>query len=300
MIDELVNSFCGIPKECKKIMDKVVSIDKDALLVKNEMEKLTSSFTAKLKEKEQKSKKRKRAIRDKGPRKKKKHEPTAQAELQALGNQLHKKHEQIMGYSEEKMKHAADVSKLVQDSIDRLDKKLFDVTREIRRSVNNGDPRLRKPITYQVLESVLQSELHIARMKKRYDEYNLLEKQDVIIHLRSLGRGEKHEIEMWERKVKRDLTLDLPEDTWALKNVEEERKPLRKNNHDRKTWCFCNQKASGQMIACDQDDCEIEWFHFVCVGLKVKPAGAWTCARCKSRIRTLPPTPTKPSQTAVT
>ena len=47
-------------------MDKVVSIDKDALLVKNEMEKLTSSFTAKMKEKDQKSKKRKRAIRDKG------------------------------------------------------------------------------------------------------------------------------------------------------------------------------------------------------------------------------------------
>merc|ERR1719499_2866037 len=83
---------------------------------------------------------------------------------------------------------------------------------------------------------------------------------------------------MWQRKVKR-----LPEDDLTFRDVKRIRKPLVRNNHDRKTWCFCNQKSSGQMIGCDNENCEIEWFHFVCVGLKVKPAGPWLCARCQSK-----------------
>jgi len=265
------------------IIDKVTSIDGNYNSVQSEIQKLTDEFSEKMKEK--KPKKRKRPpSKQNGPRKKKKREPSPDKELQALGEQLYKKHETAMGYAEDKIAHMKNVTNLVQGSIDKLDKKLFEMTREIRRTVNNGDPRLRKPITYQVLESVLQSDLYIARMRQKYDEYNQLEKQDIIIHLRSLGRGEKPEVELWERKVKRDLTIDLPDESrQALKKVQMKKKPLRKNNHDRKTWCFCNQKASGQMIACEKEDCEIEWFHFVCVGLKVKPAGAWICARCQSK-----------------
>lgn len=290
MIDELVTSFHNIPKEVAKIMDNVRSIDNKVCTAKEEIEKLTSEFSAKLKENnKEKPKKRKRPIKDRDKRgpalKKKKREPTP-TELEGLGNQLLKRHETIMEYSEKKMEHAKQVQRMVQESIDKLDKKLFDVTRAIRRTVHNGNPKLRKPITYQVLETVLQSELYIAKMKQQYDEYNLLEKQDVVIHLRSLGRGDKPEIDLWERKVKH-----LPDDSFALKNTEEKKKPLRKNNHDRKTprnsWCFCNQKASGQMIGCDDDDCDIEWFHFICVGLKVKPAGEWICARCQSRKKKL-------------
>ena len=34
---------------------------------------------------------------------------------------------------------------------------------------------------------------------------------------------------------------------------------------------LCSRQISyGQMIACENPDCAIEWFHFPCVGLKVE------------------------------
>ncbi|KAM0938978.1 putative chromatin regulator PHD family [Dioscorea sansibarensis] len=46
------------------------------------------------------------------------------------------------------------------------------------------------------------------------------------------------------------------------------------------TYCFCNQVSFGEMVACDNPDCKIEWFHFGCVGLKEHPKGKWYCSNC--------------------
>ncbi|KAJ1401706.1 Zinc finger, PHD-type [Sesbania bispinosa] len=46
------------------------------------------------------------------------------------------------------------------------------------------------------------------------------------------------------------------------------------------TYCFCNQVSYGEMVACDNPDCKIEWFHFGCVGLKEHPKGKWYCSNC--------------------
>ncbi|WJX17302.1 PHD finger protein ing1 [Trifolium repens] len=46
------------------------------------------------------------------------------------------------------------------------------------------------------------------------------------------------------------------------------------------TYCFCNQVSYGEMVACDNPDCKIEWFHFGCVGLKEHPKGKWYCSTC--------------------
>ena len=39
-------------------------------------------------------------------------------------------------------------------------------------------------------------------------------------------------------------------------------------------------KEYGKMIACDNLNCPIEWFHFGCVGLSSKPRGQWFCMEC--------------------
>ncbi|KAI0654450.1 hypothetical protein C8Q70DRAFT_925756 [Cubamyces menziesii] len=49
---------------------------------------------------------------------------------------------------------------------------------------------------------------------------------------------------------------------------------------DGKTYCFCDGVSYGEMIACDDEDCEKEWFHIACVGLTVVPDDTWYCARC--------------------
>ena len=41
------------------------------------------------------------------------------------------------------------------------------------------------------------------------------------------------------------------------------------------TYCTCQQVSYGEMIACDNENCEIEWFHYNCVGLSGPPRGKW-------------------------
>jgi len=46
-------------------------------------------------------------------------------------------------------------------------------------------------------------------------------------------------------------------------------------------YCICRQIAYGDMIACDNEECEIEWFHYSCVNLSKQPKNAWFCSTCK-------------------
>lgn len=46
---------------------------------------------------------------------------------------------------------------------------------------------------------------------------------------------------------------------------------------DEPTYCYCNSVSYGEMVACDADECEREWFHLACVGLKVAPAEKSMC-----------------------
>ncbi|KAG1376217.1 hypothetical protein G6F61_007787 [Rhizopus arrhizus] len=45
-------------------------------------------------------------------------------------------------------------------------------------------------------------------------------------------------------------------------------------------YCYCNQVSFGDMVACDGENCEKEWFHYACVGLYEPPVGKWYCSDC--------------------
>ncbi|CAG8815931.1 14855_t:CDS:1, partial [Dentiscutata erythropus] len=48
-------------------------------------------------------------------------------------------------------------------------------------------------------------------------------------------------------------------------------------------YCYCKQVSYGEMVACDNSECEIEWFHFTCVGLSDRPKGKWYCNECSDK-----------------
>lgn len=50
-------------------------------------------------------------------------------------------------------------------------------------------------------------------------------------------------------------------------------------------YCICRGVSHGDMIACDNKDCHIEWFHYGCVNLKAAPKGKWYCGQCFSTSR---------------
>ncbi|CAO2822056.1 unnamed protein product [Amaranthus hypochondriacus] len=49
-------------------------------------------------------------------------------------------------------------------------------------------------------------------------------------------------------------------------------------------YCVCNQVSFGDMIACDNENCQGgEWFHYACVGLtpETRLKGMWYCPTCR-------------------
>lgn len=55
--------------------------------------------------------------------------------------------------------------------------------------------------------------------------------------------------------------------------------------NDQKKLCYtyCTVKSTNNMIACDNTNCNGQWFHFKCAGMKKHdiPAGDWYCENCK-------------------
>ncbi|EKG17468.1 Zinc finger PHD-type protein [Macrophomina phaseolina MS6] len=53
-------------------------------------------------------------------------------------------------------------------------------------------------------------------------------------------------------------------------------------------YCICGDVSYGHMIACDNDNCEKEWFHLACVGLAeggIKRREHWFCPPCRALLR---------------
>jgi len=46
-------------------------------------------------------------------------------------------------------------------------------------------------------------------------------------------------------------------------------------------FCYCRGPEEGSMIACDNHQCKIEWFHQSCLKLNAIPRGKWYCPDCR-------------------
>jgi inhibitor of growth protein 3 len=55
-------------------------------------------------------------------------------------------------------------------------------------------------------------------------------------------------------------------------------------NEDTKVYCTCRSVSHGDMVACDNENCEFEWFHWKCVGLTREPVGKWYCPQCAAKL----------------
>ncbi|KZL86931.1 phd-finger domain-containing protein [Colletotrichum incanum] len=81
-------------------------------------------------------------------------------------------------------------------------------------------------------------------------------------------------------------TADQTEDSEDIEDAEIQ---AGKRNYDytedEPTYCYCTSVSYGEMVACDANNCEREWFHLNCVGLKVAPKGSskWYCEECLQR-----------------
>lgn len=51
---------------------------------------------------------------------------------------------------------------------------------------------------------------------------------------------------------------------------------------NKSVWCLCAGPEKGQMVACDNENCTVQWYHFHCVGLVDTPSAdtPWFCPSC--------------------
>ncbi|KEY64952.1 hypothetical protein S7711_08193 [Stachybotrys chartarum IBT 7711] len=66
----------------------------------------------------------------------------------------------------------------------------------------------------------------------------------------------------------------------AMGDAEDDEEEEEEGGDDKK-YCLCHNVSYGDMVACDNDNCPYEWFHWSCVGLKSEPNGTWFCPVCR-------------------
>ncbi|KAG5681601.1 hypothetical protein PVAND_011017 [Polypedilum vanderplanki] len=62
--------------------------------------------------------------------------------------------------------------------------------------------------------------------------------------------------------------------------------PQDSTDSDGRVYCYCRRPYDDLqgMIGCDGPNCQIEWFHFECVGILVPPKGNWFCPQCQKEM----------------
>lgn len=57
------------------------------------------------------------------------------------------------------------------------------------------------------------------------------------------------------------------------------------NDKYQRLYCYCNRPYFKPMIACDNNKCKLEWYHYSCVNLTRTPEEnkKWFCPDCKKK-----------------
>ncbi|GMG36823.1 unnamed protein product [[Candida] boidinii] len=92
------------------------------------------------------------------------------------------------------------------------------------------------------------------------------------------GNYEKEIDKIVEKKEKKSRKRKTEETLNDETQENEEQEDL--NEEEEERYCYCRGSSVGKMIACDNPECKIEWFHYKCVGLKEDPKGHWFCPDC--------------------
>ena len=71
------------------------------------------------------------------------------------------------------------------------------------------------------------------------------------------------------------------EEEYEDEDAEEEEEDDDDDDSDDKKYCTCRNVSHGNMVACDNDACPFEWFHWMCVGVTKEPTGTWYCPKCR-------------------
>lgn len=175
-------------------------------------------------------------------------------------------------YSEHKIRIARESYDLVDKYIRQLDVNLDKFRLDIEKSFTDKS----KPVS----KDFLQHGVNRNRYNRSSQEIEELKQEDNIENKRQrLNSADDNETEVMVEngskvKAEAEAAAAAEDGVTKIEMVVNPNEP---------TYCLCNQVSFGEMIACDNENCPIEWFHFACVSLTNKsPIGSkWFCPNCK-------------------
>lgn len=116
---------------------------------------------------------------------------------------------------------------------------------------------------------------------KRKADLSILKKGKVLEHDKKRAK-KKSTTDENDTRLPIDLKLIPPPPPASEVHVEEKAPLVPDEPH----YCFCGGPSFGRMVACENEKCPREWFHFKCVNLVREPEGAWFCSKtCEEQHR---------------
>ena len=172
----------------------------------------------------------------------------------------------------------------VVEKVDTFSQRLsLRIDKELRELCHTGNPSKRRRVTVMrhVLEDLAEKKTTIALRS-----YDLLDQ-----HIQLVDK----EIKLLEMSIRLHGTEIIAQvDSVPVKSSTGRRKGDQNMSRARELlqtivdpnepiYCFCRQVAFGNMVACDNEECAIEWFHCSCVNLTKMPKNEWLCPTCSQR-----------------
>ncbi|XP_068650209.1 PHD finger protein ING2-like isoform X2 [Aristolochia californica] len=171
--------------------------------------------------------------------------------------------ENTLSLCTEKVLLARQAYELIDSHVKRLDEDLIQFAEDLKQEgkIAPDEPAILPPLPI------------VPREEKRRSHYGTPQSRKFEF------RAERE----WDRERDRDLELMPPPGSQkkSLPAPVDVDQPIDPNEP---TYCVCHQVSFGDMIACDNENCEGgEWFHYSCVGLtpETRFKGKWYCPTCR-------------------
>jgi len=181
-----------------------------------------------------------------------------------LASKIQRLYSKAKEYADDKVQLAIQTYELVDKHIRRLDSDLARFESEIK---NGGGVSAASPREEQTQPSVTKR----GRKREKESKKSKAESED------KASKGESSSPA--RKRQKSEIVMAAEQAASAGSSGEVLDMPVDPNEP---TYCICHQVSFGQMIACDNPECPIEWFHIGCMGLNQIPKGKWYCPKCQA------------------
>nr|XP_011467588.1 PREDICTED: PHD finger protein ING2 isoform X1 [Fragaria vesca subsp. vesca]XP_011467592.1 PREDICTED: PHD finger protein ING2 isoform X1 [Fragaria vesca subsp. vesca]XP_011467597.1 PREDICTED: PHD finger protein ING2 isoform X1 [Fragaria vesca subsp. vesca]XP_011467604.1 PREDICTED: PHD finger protein ING2 isoform X1 [Fragaria vesca subsp. vesca] len=187
-----------------------------------------------------------------------------EAAIEKMRKEIEVNQENAVSLCTEKVLLAKQAYDLIDSHVKRLDEDLNHFAEDLKQEgkISPNEPAILPPLPI-VPKTEKRKPIYVTLQPKRFD----------------------YRDREWDRERDRDFELMPPPGShkkeYAIPMDTDQ--PIDPNEP---TYCVCHQVSFGDMIACDNENCQGgEWFHYACVGLtpETRFKGKWYCPTCRQQ-----------------